>query len=43
MPDFPPVTMKTLPTREGVFSSVKVSFGGKNWVMSPPMVDWVRQ
>lgn len=39
MPAFPPVTMKTLPTREGTFFSVKVGLGGRNWVRIAPMLD----
>jgi hypothetical protein len=42
MPEFPPVTTKTLPTREGTtFFSVKVGLGGKNCVITPPMMDWM--
>ena len=37
-PEFPPVTMKTLPIKSGTSFSVKVGLGGKNWERSLPIL-----
>ncbi len=42
MPEAPPVTMKTLPFKDGRSASVEVGRGGKSWEKVIPMVEATR-